>query len=69
MGRSVLCAEPMVPINLIVANSHFESLGYSKELRKEQMNTTFGLLKFAQKAEYANHSVVVGDFNFNSTWK
>ena len=35
MGRSLLCAEPMIPINLIVATSHFESLGYSKELRKE----------------------------------
>ena len=33
------------------------------------MNTTFGLLKFAQKTDHANHSVVVGDFNFNSTWK
>ena len=26
MGRSLLCAEPLIPANLIVATAHFESL-------------------------------------------
>ena len=47
MGRSVLFAEPIVPINLIVATSHFESFGASAYLRKAQMTETFWLLEFA----------------------
>ena len=69
MGRSVLFAEPILPINLIVATSHFESFGASAYLRKGQMTETFWLLEFAQKAELANHSVIAGDFNFDKSDK
>ena len=34
MGRSLLCAEPLIPHNLIIATSHFESLGYSVAMRR-----------------------------------
>ena len=33
------------------------------------MEATFTLLKTAQKDQFQNHSVVVGDFNFSSSWK
>ena len=70
MGRSLLLAEAPFPVNLIVATSHFESLGFSAEVRKDQMKTTFDLLKKAQSsAELSNRCVVVGDFNFHSTSK
>lgn len=35
MGRSLLLAEAPLPINLLVATSHFESLGFSAEVRKD----------------------------------
>ena len=69
MGRSLLLAEAPLPINLIVSTSHFESLGFSAEVRKDQMTTTFDLLKRAQGDRFKSHSVVVGDFNFHSTYK
>lgn len=47
MGRSLLLAEAPFPINLIVATSHFESLGFSADVRKDQMKVTFDLLKKA----------------------
>ena len=45
MGRSLLLAEVPCLDNLIVATAHFESLGFSAEVRKDQMNVTFNLLK------------------------
>lgn len=47
MGRSLLLAEAPLPINLIVATSHFESLGYSAAQRKDQLEVTFELIKKA----------------------
>ena len=70
MGRTLLLAEAPLPVNLIVATSHFESLGFSANERKNQLKVTFDLLKMAQNGdEFANHSVLVGDFNFHSTSK
>ena len=69
MGRTLLLAEAPLPVNLIVATSHYESLGFSQKERKDQMEQTFKLLKQAQGENYVCHSVVVGDFNFNSTKK
>lgn len=37
MGRTLLMAEAPLPVNLIVATSHFESLNFSQEQRKDQM--------------------------------
>ena len=47
MGRSLLFAEASLPVNLIVGTSHFESLGFSAEVRKDQMKVAFDLLKQA----------------------
>ena len=47
MGRSVLFAEVPSLNNIIVATAHFESLGFSADVRKDQMNVTFGLIKNA----------------------
>ena len=47
MGRTLLLAEVPCLNNLIVATAHFESLGFSAEVRKDQMNVTFNLLKEA----------------------
>ena len=69
MGRSLILAEPPFGENLIVATSHFESLGFSAEVRKDQMKVTFDLLKKAQGENLRNRCVVVGDFNFHSTSK
>ena len=64
MGRSLILAEPVVPSNLIVATSHFESLDQAP-LRCIQLKTTFDVLKAAQGEEFAGHSVLAGDFNFH----
>lgn len=64
MGRKLILAEPCLPFHLIVASSHFESLN-SAEVRREQLKTTFDVLKAAQGAEFPGHSVLVGDFNFD----
>ena len=69
MGRSLILAEPPFGDNLIVATSHFESLGFSAEIRKDQMKVTFDLLKKAQGENLRNRCVVVGDFNFHCTTK
>ena len=45
MGRTLLLAEAPLPVNLIVATSHFESLGFSAPQRKDQLKVTFDLLK------------------------
>lgn len=63
MGRSLILAEPYLPVHLIVATSHFESLNQAP-LRCKQLETTFSVLKAAQGDEFAAHSVLVGDFNF-----
>lgn len=68
MGRSLIIAEPCVPFHLLIATSHFESLD-STDMRKCQMTSSFKLLNKAQGKEFRNHSVLVGDFNFDSTWK
>ena len=67
MGRTLIIAEPCVPFHLLIATSHFESLD-SPRHRKDQMQATFNLLKKAQSDEFRNHSVLVGDFNFGTTW-
>ena len=66
MGRTLIVAEPHLPVKLIVATAHFESL-YMEKTRKKQLEHTFDILKSAQGKHYQNHSIVVGDFNFNAT--
>ena len=67
MGRSLIVAEPSLPVNFLVATAHFESLDSAK-YRKEQMEVTFNLLQKAQE-DRKNLSILVGDFNFDSSWK
>ena len=43
MGRSLIIAEPSLPVNFLVATAHFESLESALH-RKEQMEVTFDLL-------------------------
>ena len=35
MGRTLLCAEPQLPMNLIVATAHYESLKPNESVRKQ----------------------------------
>ena len=44
MGRSLLCAEPLIPQNLVVATTHLESLGFSAPIRREQLKSSFDLI-------------------------
>jgi len=63
MGRSLLVAETIIngePI--LVSTVHLESLG-SAEYREMQMNISYSNLKLV------NNSMLMGDFNFDSTWK
>ena len=69
MGRTLLIAEPQLPMNLIVATAHYESLGQSASIRKQQLLESFKLIKAAEKESRKFHSVIVGDFNFDQTWK
>ena len=64
MGRTLLMAEAPLPANLIVTTSHYESLGFSAEIRKDQLEATFRLLNQAQSI---GKHVIVGDFNFHAT--
>lgn len=63
MGRSLLLAEALGR-DLVVATAHFESLNNAKA-RKCQMEECFGLVR---KSGIKN-AMVVGDFNFDSTWE
>ena len=65
MGRTLLIAEPQLPMNLIVATAHYESLGQSAWIRKQQLLESFKLIKAAEKESRKFHSVIVGDFNFD----
>jgi len=65
MGRTLLVAEPINGINghnILVANSHFESLNEPVE-RKIQMETAFDRLKRGKEV------ILCGDFNFDNSWK
>ena len=62
MGRSLLLAE-VINKDLIVATAHFESLNNAK-CRESQMNETFDIIKRSG----IKNSIVVGDYNFCSSW-
>ena len=66
MGRSLLCAEPQFPMNLVIATSHYESesSAYS-DIRKQQLRDTFKLIKAAEKDTHKSHCIIAGDFNFD----
>jgi tyrosyl-DNA phosphodiesterase 2 len=64
MERQVLIAE--FHINgqkLLVGITHLESLRYSADIRSVQLDEIFTLL------EYSDNSVLMGDFNFCSSWE
>jgi endonuclease/exonuclease/phosphatase family metal-dependent hydrolase len=65
MGRSLLIAEPIGGINgksLLVGTAHLESSD-NGEVRIKQLQHSIDILKNCQ------NNVMMGDFNFNSTWK
>ena len=63
MGRSLLLCETMINGQpLIVGTVHLESLSNAVQ-RKKQMDIAFPVLKAI------DNSFLMGDFNFNSTWK
>ena len=47
MGRTLIIAEPCMPVNFLVGCVHFESLDMP-QYRKEQMEVTFDLFQRAQ---------------------
>ena len=67
MGRRLVVAEPCLPVRLILATAHFESLA-NPETRKEQLDLALGLLREWQGGRFRNHSIMAGDYNFDSTW-
>lgn len=62
MGRSLLLAE-IVNEDTVICTAHFESLNSSKA-RAHQMTDTFKLIKDSG----VTNAIVVGDFNFDSSW-
>lgn len=65
MKRSLLIAEPIGGINgkpVLIATTHLES-GDRSEIRKQQLELT---LKIMNKS--CENNIVLGDFNFHSTW-
>ena len=66
MNRSLLIAEPIGGVNgqpLLVATAHLESLNNS-ELRMNQLQMSIDILSRTCK-----NNLMMGDFNFHSTWK
>ena len=63
MGRTLLMAE-IINRDTIIATAHFESLD-NPSIRKIQMEEAFNLIKHSG----VRNTVIVGDFNFDSTWK
>ena len=63
MARSLLIAE-VINRDILVCTAHFESLDNAK-IRKTQMEESFKIVK---ESEIKN-VFVVGDYNFDSTWK
>ncbi|CDW71855.1 UNKNOWN [Stylonychia lemnae] len=63
MGRSLLLCETIINDKpVIVSTAHFESLG-NGPIRKQQLEISFPILSIVDDA------FLMGDFNFNSTWK
>jgi endonuclease/exonuclease/phosphatase family metal-dependent hydrolase len=63
MGRSLLVAETIINGEpFVVSTVHLESMA-SAPFRKAQMEISFPILKLF------NNSMLMGDFNFNSSWK
>ena len=65
MGRKLILAEPCLEIPLIVGTAQFESME-TDDIRCKQLWASFDLLKRAQGEEFENHSVIAGDFNFDT---
>ena len=66
MGRSLLCAEPQLPMNLVIATSHFESESSAfSDVRKHQLKDTFKLIKAVENDTHKSHCIIAGDFNFD----
>ena len=63
MARSLLIAE-VINRDILVCTAHFESLD-NANIRKTQMEESFKIVK---ESEIKN-VFVVGDYNFDSTWK
>ena len=63
MGRTLLMAE-IINRDTIIATAHFESLD-NPTIRKHQMEEAFNLIKHSGM----RNTVIVGDYNFDSTWK
>jgi endonuclease/exonuclease/phosphatase family metal-dependent hydrolase len=64
MGRRLLIAELAAgPRRLVVGTVHLESLKHNPDLRAEQLAIIFPLLRAA-----GPDAVLVGDFNFCSSW-
>lgn len=64
MGRSLLVAEPVGGVSghhMLVGTVHLES-GNSAEVRKKQLQMAINVLKTCHS------NVLLGDFNFHSTW-
>lgn len=66
MKRSLLIAEPVGGINgkpVLVATTHLES-GDRSEMRKQQLTLTLNILN-----KSCENNILLGDFNFHSTWQ
>ena len=66
MKRSLLIAEPVGGINgkpVLVATTHLES-GDRSEMRKQQLALTLNILN-----KSCENNILLGDFNFHSTWE
>ena len=66
MKRSLLIAEPVGGINgkpVLVATTHLES-GDRSEMRKQQLALTLNILN-----KSCENNILLGDFNFHSTWQ
>ena len=63
MGRSLLIAETIINgERFVVSTAHLESMN-SAQYRKAQMEISFSILKLF------NNSMLMGDYNFDSSWK